>query len=652
MMEAPNSPETSRAHTILIIDDEPANLEVIGNYLFEHNFQIMAVQTGEQGIALAKQEQPDLILLDVMLPGVDGFETCRRLKADTQTHEIPVIFMTIVTTVEEKIKGFSAGGVDYLTKPFQREEALARVTTHLRLRDLTLNLEQKIDERTKELLVANEKLQEEISERKRVEAALRLSEENLRVQAQQVRYIIDTVPEGVLLLSNAGEIVLMNPIAAQFLTLLSPDFENGRLSRIGNYTLNELLTSPPAGLWHEVTAADKYFEAIARPVENGTQNKGWVMVLRDVTQERAIQQHTQEQDRLAAIGQLAAGIAHDFNNILTVISLYTQLVMKATTTMPNPQQQLQVIDEQASRASQLIQQILDFSRQTLLDRQPVNLVVLLEESILLLERTLSENIKISLAHDPTDEFIIHADLARIQQVFINLALNARDAMPQGGQLQFNVTKLNMTAQRQLSIMDITHGEWIQVEVIDNGEGIAAENLSHIFEPFFTTKETGKGIGLGLAQLYGIVQQHGGTVDVQSDLGSGTTFTLLFPSSIAADAQEQSISPAHLPLGQQQLILVVEDNEATRQVLVDTLETLNYRTVQAENGRFALTILTKPNHGIDLILSDAVMPEMGGSALLHAVHDQNLNIPFIIVTGHPLEQDIMRLKGVRANSLVS
>ena len=157
---------------ILIIDDEPANLAVIYKYLSDQGFQVMVAQTGKTGLELARQEQPDLILLDVMLPGIDGFEACRRLKADDRTREIPVLFMTVLTRVEDKIKGFEAGGLDYITKPFQESEVLARVATHLKLRELTVRLEQKVSERTEKLVAANQHLREEIVERKRAEEML------------------------------------------------------------------------------------------------------------------------------------------------------------------------------------------------------------------------------------------------------------------------------------------------------------------------------------------------------------------------------------------------------------------------------------------------------------------------------------------------
>ncbi|MCP5094294.1 MAG: response regulator [Chloroflexi bacterium] len=648
MMEQYNDIVAPPSQTILLINDEPTNQEILVNYLFEQNFRVITALTGEQGVELAQQELPDIILLDVVLPGIDGFETCRRLKANEQTREIPIVFIAVMASAEKRVNGFAVGGVDWLTKPFQREEALARVSIHLRLRELTGQLEQKVQERTKELMIANQQLQEEIAERNRVEIALRSSESSLREQVQQVRSIIDTVPEGVIMLSSEGDILLTNSTAEQYLSLLAPDWKNGRLTTLGAYLLTNLLSPPPKGLWHELIVNNKRFETIAHPIENESQTKGWILLLRDITQERDIQRQMQEQERLAAIGQLAAGIAHDFNNIMSIISLYTQLTVKLADLPPQAQKRLKIIEQQAHRASDLIQQILDFSRQAIIERRPVNLLRFLKESVKLLMRTLPESIQIEF-NTSEDDFIIDADPARIQQVIMNLALNARDAMPEGGQLTINLTTTHLLAKDPVPMSGMKAGDWVKIEVTDSGSGILPAELPRIFEPFFTTKEAGKGTGLGLAQVYGIVQQHEGFIDVISNAGFGTTFLLYFPAVVTDNLQDHINQSTSLPQGQKQLILVVEDNRVARQVLVETLETLNYRTLEAENGRSALTILKQPNHGIAMILSDAVMPEMGGSALLHMMKAHNINLPFIIITGHPMDQNIGALRNMGLNA---
>jgi signal transduction histidine kinase/ActR/RegA family two-component response regulator len=468
------------------------------------------------------------------------------------------------------------------------------------------------------------------------------AETSLRQREAQLRHIIDTVPEGVILLDAKGNIYLTNPIAEQFLVVLASERENGRLTHLGNRPLNELLTSPPKGLWHEVTSKDRVFEAIARPVENSSHNGGWVLVLRDVTQERDIQRQVQRQERLAAVGQLAAGIAHDFNNILAVINLYAQLISRTVEMPARAQEEIHTIEQQVKRATDLIQQVLDFSRQSVLERRPFDLLPFMEKLVTLLKRTLPEHIQIELNHD-VETYFIQADPSRMQQVMMNLAVNARDAMPEGGRLQIRLTRMQTEEAKPMPVQDLPPGKWIQIEVSDSGDGIPSEAFSHIFEPFFTTKAEGRGTGLGLAQVYGIVQQHGGYIDVATEIGQGTTFFLYFPVLNTGENTTDVSDKSALPLGQGQRVLVVEDDPTIRKALQSSLAVLNYEVMVAANGREALTILATRADEVDLVLSDAVMPEMGGIALFHAMQEQYPTIPVVLLTGHPLSKEMESLQ---------
>jgi signal transduction histidine kinase/ActR/RegA family two-component response regulator len=470
----------------------------------------------------------------------------------------------------------------------------------------------------------------------------RTAEDKLRQSETQLQHIINTVPEGVLLLAADGSIRLTNPVADQYLTILQPEVEDGRLTHLGNQPLNKLLTSSSGDIGYDFIINESAFEAIARPVENGSNDSGWVLVLRDITQERNIQQRVQRQDRLAAVGQLAAGIAHDFNNIMAVIILYAELILRKETMSPMGQEKLYTIEKQAQRATELIQQILDFSRQSVLERQLLDLLPFMKELVKLFQRTLPEHIQIELNHTG-DEFLIHADLSRIQQVMMNLAVNARDAMPEGGLLQINLAHVHIEEHAELSIQDMPPGDWIQIQVTDSGSGIPTEVLPQIFEPFFTTKEVGQGTGLGLAQVYGIVQQHEGHIDVRTKVGQGTTFLLYFPALEPAGIAAATRHEVSLQQGQSQTVLVVEDEPSTREALVSSLLFLNYEIVEAANGREALAILETKADSIDLVLSDVVMPEMGGIALLHAMRKLQLKTPLVLLTGHPQSDEVENLK---------
>ena len=472
--------------------------------------------------------------------------------------------------------------------------------------------------------------------------------EQTHKQAHQVQQIMKTVPEGVLLLDADRRIILANPIAERELIALAGAGVGDILTQLGGRPLVELLTSPPLTPWHELQIDGppvRLFEMIARPVEAGPENQGWVLVMRDVTQEREVERQVRQQERLAAVGQLAAGIAHDFNNIMAVVLLYTQMSLRAPDLPSSVADHLRTVEHQAKRATDLIQQILDFSRRAVLERQPMDLLPLLKEQTKLLERTLSENVKVNLIYRPdrVDAYTVNADPTRIQQVIMNLAVNARDAMPSGGELWIELGRSWFENEAPVPGMDIGHEAWVSIKVTDNGMGVPADVLPHIFEPFFTTKSVGEGTGLGLAQVYGIVKQHKGHIGVVSELGLGTIFTIYLPAL--------SVSRPQIPIqdsqignsGKGETILVVEDNIAVRQTLVDSLELLDYRTLQAQNGQEALAVFEQHRGEIALVLSDLVMPEMGGVALFHALKQLDPTVRLVMITGHPLhnEQDEMR-----------
>jgi len=517
----------------------------------------------------------------------------------------------------------------------------------------------------------------DVTERVRAEEERERLLAQIQEQAQRVQQVIDTVPEGVLLLDADGQVILANPVAEGDLSVLAGASvgdtlrqAQGKLLRqrsgqalthLGNRPLAELLTSPPKGLWHEVTTdglSPRTFEVIARCIETGPTPggacpatastrggesvEGWVLVIRDVTREREIERRVQQQERLAAVGQLAAGIAHDFNNIMATIVLYAQMTARAEGLSDRVRERMVTINRQAQHATRLIQQILDFSRRAVLERQPLDLLLLLKEQVELLERTLPESIEIKLAYG-RDEYVVNADPTRIQQAITNLAVNARDAMPEGGNLHIGLERIQIGTSREAPLPEMEAGEWIQVTVSDTGTGIPPDVLPHVFDPFFTTKAPDRGTGLGLAQVHGIVAQHEGYIDVESQVGQGTTFTIYLPALPAHPSEPLALELPALVKGRGETILVIEDDAAARGALVESLEMLNYRVLEAVEGQEALAILEQRGEEIALVLSDVVMPGMGGIALLHTLRERGLTVRVVMLTGHPLEKKLENLR---------
>ncbi len=359
---------------------------------------------------------------------------------------------------------------------------------------------------------------------------------------------------------------------------------------------------------------------------------------RDVTERRREQEHLQQQERLATVGQMAAGIAHDFNNILAVIMLYTQM-LQLTVQSSLQQRHLNTIYQQAQHAANLVEQILDFSRRSTLERVTMDLRPFVKEMVKLWQRTLPENVTIQLIA-PDAPIIVSADPARLQQALTNIAINARDAMPAGGDLVLSLQGLTVADEDAAPVPEMTSGEWVAITVADSGVGIPPEVLPHIFDPFFTTKPPGQGTGLGLAQVYGIVRQLDGQIQVESQIDRGARFTLYLPVLDRPLTAEHMSFPAP-PRGAGETILLVEDEDALRKAMYEMLSTLGYSVLTAENGRRARELFITHHDRISLLVSDLVMPDMSGLELYALLQQEPLNgvpVRLLLVTGYPLKDD--------------
>jgi len=448
----------------------------------------------------------------------------------------------------------------------------------------------------------------------------------------------------MLFLDPDRRIIMANPAAQEYLKVLSDARVGDTLTHLGGVPIQELLQPSLDGLGHEVKLegrVPRVFEVVARSVGEQPETRGWVLVMRDVTREREVQIQVQQQERLAAVGQLAAGIAHDFNNILTTIIGFAQLAQGAPDISSSVKTDLEHIAQQGHRAARLVRQILDFSRRSTIERRPMDLVSFVKETIKFLERTIPETIRIGLHYEPGDH-LVNGDPAQLHQMLVNLAVNARDAMPGGGELRLALSRLTLEPGEPPPCTDMPPGEYIALSVSDTGVGIPAEILPRIFEPFFTTKEVGQGTGLGLAQVYGIVKQHDGFIDVTSQVGIGTTVTVYLPS-LAGPQVQAAEEVEEIPKGHGETVLLVEDDPAVLQAGQAMLEHLGYRVLTAQDGREALTVHAQHRGEIDLVISDMVMPGMGGEELFHVLRQRDPLLGVVLITGYPLGEEITRLR---------
>jgi two-component system cell cycle sensor histidine kinase/response regulator CckA len=368
----------------------------------------------------------------------------------------------------------------------------------------------------------------------------------------------------------------------------------------------------------------------------------------DNTERRALENQIKQQQKMDTVGQLAGGIAHDFNNVLTAIMMATDFLLGAHKPTDPSFADIMQIKQNANRAASLVRQLLAFSRRQTLRPQVLDLGESLSDLTILLRRLIGEKVKLEVVHG-RDLWPVKADLSQFEQVIVNLAVNARDAMPDGGSLTVRTANVPNGHPSIANYKGMPDGDYVLVEVADSGTGMSPEVMAQIFEPFFSTKEVGKGTGLGLSTVYGIIKQTGGFIYVDSELGKGSTFRIFLPRHIAekeeaASADKAAVSNAPADAGQAAApaqpdltghgtVLLVEDEEGLRALNARGLASRGYTVLTASNGIEALEELEKNEGKVDLVVSDVVMPEMDGPTLLREMRKKNPNLKMIFVSGY-------------------
>jgi PAS domain S-box-containing protein len=404
--------------------------------------------------------------------------------------------------------------------------------------------------------------------------------------------------------------------------------------------VNELYESPDSESFDILEFKDGHIiERFSRPQRIAGRSSGRVWSFRDITEraksENALRQSEEslrQAQKMEAIGTLAGGVAHDFNNLLTIISGYTQLILHSKRESDPEFGQLQEIHRAADRAGSLTRQLLAFSRRQILQPKNVDLNSVLAEVEKMLRRLIGEDIQLVTVQG-AKLGSARVDPGQIEQVLMNLVINARDAMPDGGRLTIETSTIHLDESRKVRQEEITPGDYVSLEVSDTGCGMDAAILERIFEPFFTTKEQGKGTGLGLSTVYGIVKQSGGSIFVESQPGQGTKFQIYFPrvEGRAVDLDANVARPEWVRGSER--ILLVEDEAEVRRLIYDVLTRNGYAVTQASNGREAIALAENLRDELDLLLTDVVMPQMGGGILAQKLTAQMPELRVLFMSGY-------------------
>ena len=499
------------------------------------------------------------------------------------------------------------------------------------------HLEELVAARTTELNHANETLQREIVERQRIADALRESEERLRSLYDNVAIgLYRTTPDGRIVLANPALVRMLG--FASFEELAKRDLETGSFyETLSRATFKELAERDGGVQGLEST----WLHAGGRAIvirENATaicDQLGMVLyyegTVEDITEQRRLEEQLRQAQRLEALGHLAGGISHDFNNILMAILGSAELLQRRLPEDASAQREFAIIQHSVQRGSELTQGLLAFARRQVLEPLAVDLNNAVDELLPMLRRVIPESIEIRFAPG-SDVGTVRADRGHLDQLILNLCVNARDAMPAGGTISIRSERTVLDDVEPRPEPDLAPGRYAVLTIADTGTGMDAGTLRHIFEPFFTTKAPGEGTGMGLATVYGIVQQHGGTIRADSRPGQGTTFTIHLPSATAA-AAEPSAERRQPAAGGSETIVVAEDEAEVRQILVQVLQGLGYRVLEAADGVEALALVQGSADGIDLVLTDMVMPRMGGRELAAAVRAIYPGTVFLFSSGY-------------------
>jgi len=491
---------------------------------------------------------------------------------------------------------------------------------------------------------------QDISELKRIENALRQSEEKFRGITERLFDVVFTTDrEGNLTyLSPSAELSFQyrpeERMGGHFLDNV-PESEHPRITQL----LKKVLEGEDIDIF-ETEARRKdgspvRIQVNASVLMEDDEIVGTLGVIRDVTRYREIEDQLRQSQKMEAIGTLAGGIAHDFNNILGIIIGNAELTMEDLPKDHTCQENLQEIFKASLRAGDLVSQILTFSRKTESQLQPVRIGPMIKESLKLMRASIPQTIEIRQQISDNVDYI-NADPNRINQILVNICSNAHHAMgKKGGILEVVLENLELNNETDRSYPNLSPGKYVKLRISDTGQGIEPDIINRIFDPYFTTKKVGEGSGMGLSVVHGIIEDHEGVIQVNSEPGKGTTFTIFFPAIEFIREKDVEIRKS-LPIGKER-ILFVDDEEAILTTCGEQLKRLGYQLTTSGNGQKALAEFRKNPHQFDLIITDQTMPKMEGVDLARAVMEIRPNIPVILCSGY---SDILNDEELKASGI--
>ena len=622
---------------VLIVDDERHNRQLLEVMLTPEGFLLQTAASGEEALSMVAEQAPDLILLDIMMPGMDGYEVTSTIKGNPATKNIPVIMITALDDRNARMLGLNAGAEDFLTKPVDRAELSARVRNLLRLKAYGDYHDQ-----------YSQMLESEVGSRM---ADLIESEARFRELAEAIRevfFLTDPQMTKMLYVSPAYEDVFGRSCESLYAhpqswsEAIHPDDRKRALDEIApqgtivQFDVEYRIVRPDG--------SERSIRARGFPVYNDVGEVcRFAGIAEDVSEAKILEAQVRQANKMDAIGRLASGVAHDFNNLLTVILGFAEIVVADVGVATEHGKDLREIIKAAQRAAGLTKQLLAFSRQQVLRASPLDVNALIADMTGMLGRLIGEDIAIVLALAPSLSLAL-ADRNQLEQVVMNLVVNARDAMPGGGTLTMETADVELE-NSVFHEETVAHGRYVMLAITDTGSGMTRETQRRLFEPFFTTKETGKGTGLGLSTTYGIVKQTRGYIWVYSEIGRGTTFKVYLPHSNPDAALPALSSVASAPVkSPSETVLLVEDEASVRHLSKRILDKAGYRVLEAANGDDAEKLFAEHAESIGLVVTDVVMPGCSGPELFSRLQVKAPALRVLYMSGYT-EQSVAPKTGI-------
>jgi len=610
------------APRILIVEDEKIIAKGIEKRLKALGYAVAgSAGSGEDAVRLATELNPDLILMDINLgAGIDGVEAAGRIRAQA---DVPIVFLTAFSDPDTLGRAKLTDPHGYVIKPYEDKDLQTAI----------------------EIGLHKHKAERQLRENERWLAAT-----------------LGSIGDGVIATDDVGRVRFVNPLA-EYLTgwaradALGRDVrevfhivEERARAEVPNPALEALRTGAPTALAPNTVLVSR--DGTERPIDDSAapirdthgRLAGTVLVFRDITERRRLEEHLRQAQKMEAIGRLAGGIAHDFNNIMTVITGFSDLLMAAPELTDTHREFVANIHEAGRRAAGLTQQIMAFSRKQMLIPCVLNLNTVVRDIGAMVKRLIGSNIRF-VTETAADLGAVKVDPTQVGQVILNLAANARDAMPDGGRLVVATANAELGPDVTAEYPDVRPGRYVMLSIADTGGGIPADVLPHIFEPFFTTKAVGQGTGLGLATVYGIVKQSGGHVAVESTAGAGTTFRVYLPQVEEQPAAAER--EASLPPRGSETVLLVEDEDAVRRMTKLILKREGYLVLEAADGRDAIAVAEGHAGPIHLLMTDVMMPHLSGREVADQFRGSGRVSRVLFVSGYT--EDVLVHQGVESES---